>query len=102
VNISNLNQFNPPKFFKLLGHYIKRRRTDLNLSLDDLSFKVKTLTSTQLSQIESGSLPISDEEFYLLDQYLFLEPEELLNIAKITQVQKIMEINREINDLFPK
>jgi len=102
VNINNLSQFNPPEFFKLLGLYIKLRRTELNLSLGELSSKVEKLTSDQLAQIESGSLRISDEELAVLNQYLCLDSGELLNIAKITQVKKIMEINREINEHFPK
>lgn len=101
MNLENLTQYNADHFYEMLGHLINLRRTELTLSLE--SFSESTgLGVKKLELIEKGQQILHDEELLLIAGILKLDETDLLKIAKITQVQKIMEITRELNAKFPE
>lgn len=102
VGLENFSQFNADLFYKLFGNYVRQKRSSLNLSFEDLSAKIYEFSSEDLKLIEAGSKTLTENQFNLLTEELKLDPSEVLNISRITQVQQIMELSREINELYPK
>lgn len=102
MNIENLNQFNKRLFNKYFGNYIKERRLQLGYSIEDLLKKNPTLNREAIKLIESGRRPVSQIEFDLLVDILALDQQELTNIVKLTQINKLLNIYMEINENYPK
>lgn len=102
MDLENLNQYNKKLFKKFFGIYIKSRRESLGISLEDLTKSMSLKDTKTLKLIEAGTKPITQEELDLFCYYLSLDPQELLNIGKITQVQNIIDVYREIDELYPK
>jgi hypothetical protein len=101
VNIDNLSQYNSSQFLKLFGLYIEQRRLSFNLSVEDLVLNTPFLSSEALKEIEAGTHPLSDEQLAAIIEILNLDESDLLNLAKITQVQSLVEISKELNEHFP-
>ena len=80
--------FNKKLCKKMFGNFIKSRRSNYNLSVNDLSKKVDIAIS-DLKLIECGTKNISQKEFDALCLELSLSDQELLEITKIAQVQYI-------------
>lgn len=86
----------------MFGNYVKLRRNLLNKSLHEMAESLGLQDFRQLKLIEAGQKKISQEEFELLCHCLDLDPYELANIAKITQVQEILNFYKEVDALYPK
>ena len=102
MNVENLTQYNSIQFLRLFGLYVKKQRILFDLTLEELSAITNVLATDTLSQIEDGLYLFTELEFQTLVEQLKMEEIEILNLAKITQVQSIMELSREINEHFPK
>jgi len=100
MNLENLSQYNSNRFLKLLGLYIQQRRRELNLSSQEAAAK-SHLSHDVFEQIELGLYQLSEDELFMLADRLYLSESEVLNLAKITQVQEIIEVTKELNANFP-
>lgn len=101
MDLENLSQFNKRLFKKFLGVYVKERRQQLDISVEQLAASMK-FTVKDLKLIESGQKQLNQNVFDLLCNYLELDPSELINIGKVTQVQHIMDIYKEIDEHYPR
>lgn len=101
MDLENLNQYNKRLFKKFFGIYVKERRTQLKLSLEQLCQYVG-MNIKSLKAVEAGQKQISQQDFDLICYHLSLDPQELVNIGKITQVQNILNVYKEIDELYPK
>lgn len=102
MNLENLTQFNKKHFKKFLGLYIKERRVFLDLTENQVSEWMGFSSSKTLRSIESGQKNLSQSEFDHLCYILDLNQTELLSLGKITQVQNILDLYREIDAQYPK
>jgi cyanate lyase len=102
VNIENLSQYNPPQFLKLFGLYVQERRREFKLTLENLSASTGFVPVFSLEQIESGTHALTNEELSVLIETLSLDVTDIYNLAKITQVQSLVEVSRELNERFPR
>ncbi|MCC2678593.1 MAG: hypothetical protein K0R29_1169 [Pseudobdellovibrio sp.] len=100
MNIENLSQYNSSRFLKLLGLYIQQRRQELKLTAQEAANKSQ-LNLVTFEKIESGQHQLTDNELVMLADRLYLSELEILNLAKITQVQEIIEMTRELNANYP-
>ncbi len=100
MNIENLCQFNSNLFLKMLGNYIQLCRNGLRLSIHEVSVKTH-LSTEKLEQIEKGQYLLNDAELMTIIDRLSLDQSEIMNMAKITQVQEIIQVTRELNANFP-
>lgn len=101
MNLENLTQYNADQFFRMLGNLIQQRRNELKLSIEGIS-EATGLTIKLLEQLESGSPSLQEEQLRRLLILLSVHETDLLKIAKITQVQNIMDVTRELNAKFPE
>jgi len=102
VNIENLCQFNPTRFLKLFGLYVRQSRLNCNLTLEELALNTGFISPLLLAEIELGRYAINNAELSKLIEALFLNDSEILNLAKITQVQNLLEVSKELNEHFPR
>ena len=101
MDVENLNQFNKRLFKKYLGIYIQQRRVQLKLSIEQLA-TATSLSDKKIKLLESGQGQVSQEIFDILCKFLQLDPIELINIGKITQIQHIMDMYKEIDEHYPR
>lgn len=101
MDVDNLSQFNSNEFFRLLGFYVLRCRTVLKLSIEQLANETQ-ISPLTIEQIEIGRHRLANNELRRLITALSLDESEILNIAKITQVQSIIDVSRELNANFPQ
>lgn len=97
MDLQKLTQYNEKLFFKYLGHYIAQKRQQFKLSLSELFENNELFDAYKLKSIESGELMLSQIEFDDIVDFFELDPSELLNIAKLTQVNYILELHSEID-----
>ena len=102
MEIDNLCQFNSKHFFQLFGLYVQSVRESFQITHQQLAANSCNFTDLDLKKIEAGEYILQNEELRILIDQLLLDETEILNLAKITQVQSIIELNREINEHFPR
>lgn len=100
MDLENLSQFNKRLFKKFLGIYISRRRTELNLSLAQAS-TAALISEKEFKFIEAGHAKLSQKLFDRLCFVLDLDPQEILNIGKVTQVKHLLKVCKEIDEHIP-
>ncbi|MFZ3228955.1 MAG: helix-turn-helix transcriptional regulator [Pseudobdellovibrio sp.] len=101
MELETLGQFNKRLFKKFLGVYINKRRLQLNLSIEKVS-ELVCLSVKDIKSIESGIRALTQKQFELFCYLLKLDSAELNNMCKITQVNHIMGVYREIDEFFPR
>lgn len=84
----------------LLGLYIKRKRTEVSLSISDVAAHL-LLSPNAYRLIEGGRSKISDEQFQLLIQFLSLDMEEIVEIRRISGVMYINDLSRVLSPNYP-
>ena len=97
MDLANLAQFDQEMFFKLFGFYLKDSRMKLNRSVDDVAQLSQMLSPDDIVLIEAGLKNISQAEFNVLCETLTLDSAEIFNLAKITQVQYLINVLKETN-----
>lgn len=97
MNLSNLMQFDQEQFLKLFGVYLRDCRKNRGLSVEQFAKILKMLSPDEVIQLEMGLKTLSEVEFNLLCDSLNLDKKEIINIAKITQVQYLFSMQKEIN-----
>jgi hypothetical protein len=101
MNIENLCQYNSGQFLKLLGLYIQQRRCEMSLTVTEAALIVQ-MSEQELRQIELGQHDLNDDQLLTLTDRLYLAESEILNLARITQVQEIIQVTRELNANYPR
>ena len=84
----------------LLGLYIKRKRNDLGASIQDTASNM-SLDSQAYRRIEAGRSKITPEQFERIHQLLSLDPQELIEIRRITGVMYINDLSRVLSPNYP-
>ncbi|MNK15808.1 hypothetical protein D3C87_339590 [compost metagenome] len=84
----------------LLGLYIKRKRNDLGVSIQDTASNM-SLDSQAYRRIEAGRSKITPEQFQHMHHLLALEPNELIEIRKIAGVKYINDLSRVLSPNYP-
>lgn len=100
VQIDKLSSFNKRFFKKIFGLQIKRRREELGYSLEYVA-ELLGLTSRTFKMIEAGQKNISQHDFEALVDTFNLDSTELLEMSRITHVQYLMSLYKEIDENFP-
>ncbi len=100
LDLENLSQFNKRLFKKYLGIYISQRRADLKISLTQAS-SAALISEKEFKSIEAGQTKLSQNLFDRLCFAFDLDPQEIVNIGKVTQVQHILEVCKELDELTP-
>ena len=98
--LESLNQFNRRQFKRYFGLYMKRQRAELNFTAEYVAY-LADIEVQDLKSIESGKKSMSQTEFDSICKYLYLDSVEIRNICKITQVQNLMNVLKEIDGLYP-
>ena len=101
MELDNLTQYDKRSFKKLLGLYAQETRLAYGWTLEETAERLK-LPVAELKQIEAGQKTLSQTAFDYLRLSLNLDEQDLINIGRITQVQNLMDVYREINAQFPK
>jgi hypothetical protein len=101
MDLENLSQFNKRLFKKFLGVYVKTRRTELKLSVEKISESMN-ISVKEFKNIESGQWRMNQYVFDSLSYHLAFDPNELVNICRVTQIQHIMNVCKEIDELYPR
>lgn len=101
MDLENLTQFDKRKFKELFGLRIQEIRTSLNWTSAELAAHLN-IPETDIPLIEAGNKTLSQDAFDYLREALTIDEKDILNIAKITQVQMLMEVYRELNEQYPK
>ena len=101
MTLENLTQYDKPKFKELLGLYVKETRQSLKWTEQELAAHLN-LPTCDILQIEAGKKTLTQDAFDYLRLSLNLNENDLSDIARITQVQMLMEFYREINEQYPK
>ena len=101
MNLENLTQFDKRRFKKLLGLYVHDTRVKLQWSIEHLAGLLE-MAPAEIRKIEAGQKSLNQSEFESLSYVMALDSTELNNIAKITQVQNLMSVYKEISEHFPK
>ncbi|MBC7465663.1 MAG: hypothetical protein H7256_06680 [Bdellovibrio sp.] len=73
----------------------------MELTTEQLS-EITQLSEKEIKLIEVGRHQITHQIFDTLRVCLELDPNELINIGKITQVQNIMNLYKEIDEHYPR
>jgi len=101
MDLENLSQFNKRLFKKFLGIYVRERRQQLNLSIQQAAI-FTGMTEKDVKLIESGQLKLTQEIFDRLRSSLELDSSELADLGKLTQVKHIMNVYKEIDEHYPR
>jgi ribosome-binding protein aMBF1 (putative translation factor) len=101
MDLENLTQYDKPKFKEMFGLYVQETRNAMKWSEQELA-KHLNLPVSDIGLIEAGQKTLSQDSFDYLRLSLNLDENEILNIARITQVQMLLEVYREINEQYPK
>lgn len=100
MEIDKLSSFNKRFFKKNLGLQIQQKRQELGYSYEYLS-DLLGLTSRTIKMIENGQKSVTQDLFEDLIEVFKLDPNELLQISRITHVQYLMSFYKEIDENFP-
>lgn len=100
MQIARLSAFNKRFFKKILGRHISRKRQLLGRSCEEIA-DLLGLTPRSVRLIEAGHKNISQEQFEFFVNYLSLDEDELIAMSKITHVQYLMDIYKEIDENYP-
>ena len=101
IKLKSLNQFDKRLFNKFFGNYVKNSRLQVGYSLEQLSQKIQSIDVKNLKLIECGRARLDQDDLDLLCIHLQLDHQELLNIARMIQVQSLLGIYEEINSNYP-
>lgn len=101
MDLENLSQFNKRLFKKFLGVYVQQRRLQFSLTVEQIA-KTLQVSVPDFRRIESGQAKISQNLFDQLRHYLELDPAELVNMGRLTQVRHIMGVYKEIDEHYPR
>jgi len=101
MDLENLSQFNKRLFKKFLGIYVRERRQQLDLSIQQVA-AFTGITEKDMKLVESGQLKLTQEIFDRLRSSLELDSSELADLGKLTQVKHIMNVYKEIDEHYPR
>jgi hypothetical protein len=101
MNLEALNQFNKREFNRLFGLYVKRQKQALDISSEQLS-SLTGLPLKEIKLIESGRRRLSQSHFEIVVLALQMDPDEILSLSKITQVENILDFLREIDGFYSR
>ena len=100
MQIDKLSSFNKRFFKKILGLQIQQKRHEFGYSYEHVA-GLLGLTAKTVKMIESGQKGVTQDLFELLIEVFKLEPNELLEMSRITHVQYLMSLYKEIDENFP-
>lgn len=100
MQIDKLSGFNKRFFSKIFGLQIRQKRQEFGYSCEYVSEQLG-LTTKVLKLIESGQKTVSQEQFELFRDHFKLNSNDLLELSRITHVQYMMALYKEIDANFP-
>lgn len=100
MQIDKLSSFNKRFFKKILGLQIQQKRHELGYSHEFVS-DLLGLTPKAIKMIESGQKCVTQDLFELLIEVFKIDSDELLEMSRITHVQYLMSLYKEIDENFP-
>lgn len=100
MQIDKLSSFNERFFKKILGLQIQQKRHELGYSYEHVA-DLLGLTPKTVKMIENGQKGVTQNLFELLIDVFKLEPSDLLEMSRITHVQYVMCLYKEIDENFP-
>lgn len=100
MQIDKLSSFNKRFFKKILGLQIQCKRHELDYTHEHVA-DLLGLSPKAVKMIENGQKSITQDLFETLIDVFRLEPNELLEMSRITHVQYLMSLYKEIDENFP-
>lgn len=100
MQIEKLSAFNKRFFKKILGLQISQKRHALGRSCEDVA-ELLGITVRCVRMIEAGHRNITQEQFDFFVNYYDLKSEDLIEMSRITHVQYLMDIYKEIDVNYP-
>lgn len=101
MDLEKLVQFNKREFYRLFGNYIKHQRQTLALDFRHVS-SLTGLPEQDLKLIECGKKKLSQAHLLALKGSLQLDDAELINLTRITQIDYILSVSKELDEFFPR
>ncbi|MBL7542928.1 MAG: hypothetical protein JNL11_03885 [Bdellovibrionaceae bacterium] len=100
MQIDKLSSFNKRFFKKILGLHISQKRREMCRSYEDVSLATG-LSPRVLRMIETGHKNLSQEQFDFFISYFELDSNSLIEMSRITHVQYLMSLYKEIDENYP-
>lgn len=100
MQIDKLSSFNKQFFQRIVGLRIKQKRETLGFTRAHIA-GLMALTPKALQMIETGQKNLTQEHFEFFVSYFSLDPNELQEMSRITHVQYLMDVYKEIDEDFP-
>jgi transcriptional regulator with XRE-family HTH domain len=84
----------------MLGLYLKRKRTEAGLSVEEVAGNLD-LASRTYRKLEAGQMKIAAKHFAILQDLLKLDADDLIEIRKIVSVQYINDLSQVLSQNYP-
>ncbi len=100
MQLEKLSVFNKRLFQKIVGLHIKQKREKFGYSREQIA-ELASQTPKSLQMIESGQKNLTQEQFEFFIGYFSIQTSELKEMSRITHVQYLMDVYKEIDEDFP-
>ncbi len=99
MDLHTLEQFNTASFRQMLGIHAKQSRFKMGASHFKKNLILQDIDYDQINKFELGKLQLCNKSFQSMLKLYNLNINDVLQIAKLTQIEFIFSIFRELNAL---